>query len=174
MSALQKHTHSFQELNREKESWNIVARVVRLWFVEDYTKGKSPFSIEIVLQDKKDSTECPSQPLTQLCQSSKVSLEEDFIKLHLRSSIEGLKDFKQESTFVVKTTIKHVLDHDDWWYTTCICNKAVYPDSKIDVIPPSIHDPSSPTSSGSPLRGPTTRSMMRKIQMGIPLNDHQD
>jgi len=42
------------------------------------------------------------------------------------------------------------------------------------VIPPSIHDPSSPTSSGSPLRGPTTRSMMRKIQMGIPLNDHQD
>ena len=43
-----------------------------------------------------------------------------------------------------------------------------------DVIPPSIHDPSSPTPNGSPLRGPTTRSMMRKIQMGIPLNDHQD
>jgi len=37
----------------------------------------------------------------------------------------------QESTFVVKATIKHVLDHDDWWYTTCICNKAVYPDSKM-------------------------------------------
>ena len=29
------------------------ARVVRLWFVEDYTKGKSPFSMEIVLQDKE-------------------------------------------------------------------------------------------------------------------------
>jgi len=43
-----------------------------------------------------------------------------------------------------------------------------------DVIPPSTHDPSSPTSSGSPLKGPTTRSLMRKIQMGIPLNDHQD
>ena len=92
-----------------------------------------------------DSTESPSQPLTQLCQSSKVSLEEDFIKLNPRCSIEGLKDFKeveffflylvvklfslntmhffiyivalfmfQESTFVVKATIKHVLDHDDW------------------------------------------------------------
>ncbi|QCE10587.1 hypothetical protein DEO72_LG10g1817 [Vigna unguiculata] len=45
------------------------------------------------------------------------SLEDDFIKLHPRSSIEGLKDFKQ-------ATIKHVLDHDDWWYTACICNKA--------------------------------------------------
>ncbi|QCD96042.1 Nucleic acid-binding [Vigna unguiculata] len=78
-----------------------------------------------------DNTESPSQALTQLCGSSKVSLEDDFIKLHPRSSIEGLKDFKQENTFVVKATIKHVLDHDDWWYTTCICNKAVYPDSKM-------------------------------------------
>ncbi|XP_027927586.1 uncharacterized protein LOC114184476 [Vigna unguiculata] len=255
MSALQKQTKSLQELNLEKESWNIIARVVRLWFVEDYTKGKSPFSMEIVLQDKEgvlihasvrrtliykfqseikedkvyfiqsfsvscnggsyrttnhaykinfqfgtkvnlvestlvpnistaytpfstikapgfdidylvnvigkftsvgtereleksgkktkmnviliesdgmwDSTESLSQPLTQLGQSSKVSLEEDFIKLHPRCSIEGLKDFKQESTFVVKATIKHVLDHDDWWYTACICNKAVYSDSKM-------------------------------------------
>ncbi|QCD86165.1 Replication factor A [Vigna unguiculata] len=149
MSVIQKHTHSLQELNPEKESWNILARVVRLWFVEDYTKGKTPFSMEIVLQDQEiifncdgedatklkkmmwDNTESPSQALTQLCGSSKVSLEDDFIKLHPRSSIEGLKDFKQESTFVVKATIKHVLDHDDWWYTACICNKAVYPDSKM-------------------------------------------
>jgi len=86
MSVIQKHTHSLQELNLDKKSWNIVARVVRLWFVEDYTKGKTPFSMEIVLQ---------------------------------------------QSTFVVKATIKHVLDQDDWWYTACICNKAVYPDSKM-------------------------------------------
>ncbi|QCE06120.1 Replication factor A [Vigna unguiculata] len=153
MSGLQKQTQSLQELNPEKESWNIVARVVRLWFVKDYTKGKSPFFMEIVLQDKEifqdkvsiqncmnctriifncdgedamklkkmmwDSTESPSQPLTQLGQSSKVSLEEDFTKLHPRCSIE------------VKATIKHVLDHDDWWYTACICNKVVYLDSKM-------------------------------------------
>jgi len=53
MSVLQKQIQSLQELNLEKESWNIVARVVRLWFVEDYTKGKSLFSMEIVLQDKE-------------------------------------------------------------------------------------------------------------------------
>ena len=46
-----------------------------------------------------DSTESPSQPLTQLGQSSKVSLEEDFIKLHPRCSIEGLKDFEQVKLF---------------------------------------------------------------------------
>ncbi|XP_027911542.1 uncharacterized protein LOC114170253 [Vigna unguiculata] len=42
-----------------------------------------------------DGTESPSQPLTQLGQSSKVSLEEDFIKLHPRCSIEGLKDSRK-------------------------------------------------------------------------------
>jgi len=46
-----------------------------------------------------DNTESPSQPLTKLGQSSKVSLEEDFIKLHPRCSIEGLKDFKQVEFF---------------------------------------------------------------------------
>jgi len=30
MSGLQKQTQSLQELNPEKESWNIIARVVRL------------------------------------------------------------------------------------------------------------------------------------------------
>jgi len=40
MYGLQKQTQSLQELNPEKESWNIVARVVWLWFVEDYTKRK--------------------------------------------------------------------------------------------------------------------------------------
>ncbi|XP_027903772.1 uncharacterized protein LOC114163676 [Vigna unguiculata] len=53
MSVIQKHTHSLQELNPEKESWNILSRIVRLWFVEDYTKGKTPFSMEIVLQDQE-------------------------------------------------------------------------------------------------------------------------
>ena len=46
-----------------------------------------------------DNTESPSQALTQLCASSKVSLEDDFIKLHPRCSIEGLKDFKQVEFF---------------------------------------------------------------------------
>ena len=35
------------------------------------------------------------------------------------------------NTFIVLCTIKHVVDNDDWWYTACICNKVVYPDSKM-------------------------------------------
>ena len=37
----------------------------------------------------------------------------------------------QENTFVVKATIKHVLDHEDWSYTACIYNKVVYLNSKM-------------------------------------------
>jgi len=48
-----------------------------------------------------DSTESLSQPFTQLFQASKVSLEEDFIKLHPRCSIEGLKDFKHVEFFTL-------------------------------------------------------------------------
>jgi len=42
-----------------------------------------------------------------------------------------------------------------------------------DVTPTSLNEPSSPISSASPLKGPITRSMMKKIQKGLPLNDHK-
>jgi len=64
------------------------------------------------------------------------------------------------------------LNHDEKVMKSCLGNEEL--PRRNDVIPPSIHDPSSPTSNGSPLRGPTIRSMMRKIQMSIPLNYHQD
>jgi len=28
-------------------------------------------------------------------------------------------------------TIKHIVIEEDWWYTACVCNKDVYPNSKI-------------------------------------------
>jgi len=42
-----------------------------------------------------------------------------------------------------------------------------------DVTPTSPNAPSSPISSASPLNVPITRSMMKKIQKGLPLDDHK-
>jgi len=42
-----------------------------------------------------------------------------------------------------------------------------------DVTPTSPNAPSSSISSASPLKGPITRSMMKKIQKGLPLDDHK-
>jgi len=41
------------------------------------------------------------------------------------------------------------------------------------VTPPSSIAPSSPIPSPSPLKGPITRSMMKKIQMGLPIDGHK-
>jgi len=41
------------------------------------------------------------------------------------------------------------------------------------VTPPSPIAPSSPSSSPSPLKGLITRSMMKKIQMGLPIDGHK-
>jgi len=43
------------DMNSTKESWNVVVRVLRLWFVQDFMKQKIPFSLEMVLQDEQVS-----------------------------------------------------------------------------------------------------------------------
>ena len=42
-----------------------------------------------------------------------------------------------------------------------------------NVTPTSPSAPSSLISNASPLKGPITRSMMKKIQKGLPLDDHK-
>ncbi|XP_027913359.1 uncharacterized protein LOC114173274 [Vigna unguiculata] len=78
-----------------------------------------------------ENNESPSQGLTQLSQTSKHTVEEDFLTLTPRTTIQGLKDCKEVATFILFGTINHILDEDDWWYTACVCNKVVYPDSKM-------------------------------------------
>lgn len=41
------------EISTAKESWSILAKIVRLWVVSDFTKHKIPFSIEMVLMDEQ-------------------------------------------------------------------------------------------------------------------------
>ncbi|MQK21663.1 hypothetical protein EI013_25160 [Escherichia coli] len=70
--------------------------------------------------------ESPTQPLSQLNESATVGISQDFLEITARKTIEALKDCKEESSYVVLATVKHIIDDDDWWYTACICNKAVY------------------------------------------------
>lgn len=49
----------------------------------------------------------------------------------MRKTIIEIKECKDEAFVVVLATSKHVLEDADLWHTTCVCNKAIYPDSKI-------------------------------------------
>ena len=46
-------SHSVSEVSPQKENWNIIVKVIRSWFVPDFTKQRCPFSMEFVIQAKK-------------------------------------------------------------------------------------------------------------------------
>lgn len=48
---------SISSITPAKETWSVAVRVVRLWFVSDFSKQKLPFSMEMVLMDGWQSEE---------------------------------------------------------------------------------------------------------------------
>ncbi|XP_027191019.2 uncharacterized protein [Cicer arietinum] len=72
----------------------------------------------------------PTQPLTHKKDTSHLSLEEEFLSLFQRMTIEELKDCQNDMVCVVFGTVKHILGEGDWWYGACVCNKGVVIESK--------------------------------------------
>jgi len=50
---VQKQSQKLDEVNPEKENWNIIVRVISSWFVPDFSIQRCPFSMELVIQDKE-------------------------------------------------------------------------------------------------------------------------
>jgi len=48
-----KQSQNVSEVTPQKENWNIIVRVIRSWFVPDFSKQICPFSMELVIQDKE-------------------------------------------------------------------------------------------------------------------------
>jgi hypothetical protein len=46
-----KSFHSISEINTSETCWNLKARILRLWLVNDLNKNALPFSAELVLMD---------------------------------------------------------------------------------------------------------------------------
>ncbi|CAI8607822.1 unnamed protein product [Vicia faba] len=62
--------------------------------------------------------------------TSEMSLEEDFLKLSRRKTIEELKDCQDNIFCIMLGTMKHVISGNNWWYAACVYNKGVVTDSK--------------------------------------------
>ncbi|XP_045797898.1 replication protein A 70 kDa DNA-binding subunit E-like [Trifolium pratense] len=45
--------NSISEISPSKETWNVLVRIVRMWFVKDMKRDALPYSLEMVLMDKK-------------------------------------------------------------------------------------------------------------------------
>ncbi|MCH81835.1 replication factor-A carboxy-terminal domain protein, partial [Trifolium medium] len=79
-----------------------------------------------------DSNDMPSPfTVTQQSVDSRLPPAEDFLENTPRLTLQGLKEVTSDSVNVVFATVKRILNPDSFWYTACVCSKAVIPDSKM-------------------------------------------
>lgn len=127
-------------------------------------------SVYVPLWSLSCSLQSPSQGLTQLTESPKITIEEEFLELTPRNTVDGLKrsrevsrlfykvfnlfflcnlityilsyywhcvgcnttlSWYQQAIYVVFATVVDVVAGMPWWYTACLCSKAVFPDSNL-------------------------------------------
>ncbi|XP_058758714.1 uncharacterized protein LOC131631967 [Vicia villosa] len=82
------------------------------------------------LKVKIDNIGSPTQPFSYIKYAFELSLEEEFLNLSQRKTIEELKDSQNDMVCVVLGTINHFVGGSDWWYAACVYNKGVVVDSK--------------------------------------------
>ncbi|KAJ1413994.1 Nucleic acid-binding, OB-fold [Sesbania bispinosa] len=201
-------TEFIADIDSSKESWHIVARVVRLWKIPNFNNAKNPLALEMVLCDERggrihtvvrrtlvykfqstliegaaysisnfcvgensgefkysmhlyklakvksfkgkvslqnalhasklifnpdfdkavelrkrleENSESVSQPLSQIAEAPKMSIEEEFLTHTIMKTIEELKDTNEKCCCIVMATIKHLIDGEDWWYRLKVC-----------------------------------------------------
>ncbi|XP_057451568.1 replication protein A 70 kDa DNA-binding subunit C-like isoform X2 [Lotus japonicus] len=68
-----------------------------------------------------------AQVISQLQDSGKLFVAEDFLKLHEGKTIEQIKDLVEKCVCVVLAVVKFIPDDNTWYYPACKCNKKVYP-----------------------------------------------
>ncbi|KAJ1426341.1 hypothetical protein SESBI_10360 [Sesbania bispinosa] len=79
----------------------------------------------------EENTESVSQPLSQIAEVPKLTMEEEFLTHTVMKTIEELKDSNEECCCIVMATIKHLIEGEDWWYKACRCGTSIFSDSKM-------------------------------------------
>ncbi|CAJ2640094.1 unnamed protein product [Trifolium pratense] len=86
----------------------------------------------ILKESLPESLESPSpMTLTQITAEPGVSPLDEFLFNSPRITLQAMKDATNESVNVVCATVKRILNPECFWYTACVCNKSVIPDSNM-------------------------------------------
>ncbi|KAL4337685.1 hypothetical protein AHAS_Ahas12G0134900 [Arachis hypogaea] len=94
-----------------------VMHATRLFFNPDLAEVVD-FKNSMVDQDINGT-----QPLFIANEGKGVSLEDDFMRLIRRYTIEELHDNNKEGSFVVFGIVRSIVDEGPWWYSACVCGK---------------------------------------------------
>ncbi|KAL4356169.1 hypothetical protein AHAS_Ahas09G0059800 [Arachis hypogaea] len=68
-----------------------------------------------------------TQPLFIANEGKVVFLEDDFMRLTRKCTIEEFQDNNEEGYFIIFGTIRGIVEDGGWWYFTCMCGKGIYP-----------------------------------------------
>ncbi|XP_052110373.1 replication protein A 70 kDa DNA-binding subunit C [Arachis duranensis] len=68
-----------------------------------------------------------THPLFIANEGKVLSLEDDFMRLTRKCTIEELQDNNQEGSFIIFGTIQGIVEDGGWWYSACVCGKGIYP-----------------------------------------------
>ncbi|XP_052114411.1 replication protein A 70 kDa DNA-binding subunit C-like [Arachis duranensis] len=68
-----------------------------------------------------------TQPLFIANEGKVISLEDDFMRLTRKCTIEELQDNNEEGSFIIFGTIQGIVEDGGWWYSACVCGKGIYP-----------------------------------------------
>ncbi|RZC20463.1 hypothetical protein D0Y65_007047, partial [Glycine soja] len=66
-------------------------------------------------EDVKEMFESPSLDLSQITDSTALSMSKNFLHNTIRTTIGGLKDFFEDTCFAVFGIVKHVVDDEEWY-----------------------------------------------------------
>ncbi|XP_020970284.1 uncharacterized protein LOC107622295 [Arachis ipaensis] len=110
------------KLFRGQHGLQNVIKVTKIYFNPDLTE---------VVDFRKSVVELRingTQPLFIANEEKTISLEDDFMRLIKKSTIDELQENKEDGTFVILNTITDVIEEGCWWYFTCVCGKTVHPE----------------------------------------------
>ncbi|RYR73995.1 hypothetical protein Ahy_A02g008594 [Arachis hypogaea] len=68
-----------------------------------------------------------TQPLFIANEGKVLSLEDDFMRLTRKCTIEELQDNNQEGSFIIFGAIQGIVEDGGWWYSACVCGKGIHP-----------------------------------------------
>ncbi|MED6138635.1 hypothetical protein PIB30_119245 [Stylosanthes scabra] len=72
-----------------------------------------------------------TQPLVIDNEGKTVSLEDDFIRLTRRCTIDELQDNNEEGSFVVFGYVRSIVEEGLWWYSACVCGRSIQPQAGV-------------------------------------------
>ncbi|XP_057755333.1 uncharacterized protein LOC130974471 [Arachis stenosperma] len=68
-----------------------------------------------------------THPLFIANEGKVLSLEDDFMRLTRKCTIEELQDNNQEGSFIIFGAIQGIVEDGGWWYSASVCGKGIYP-----------------------------------------------